>query len=569
MPDTGGVTAHEEKLLNLLWGPNLYEVPQYQRNFSWDVNEISELWNDLLRTATGSEAYFLGSMVFVKTDTSVVFEVLDGQQRFASLSLMLAAIRDVLKTKKPESLYIKNVQDTLTTMDLSGKFGHTETARLHLNERDQEYFEQIIKHGTLPEAKFPSHVLLRKAYEFFVGKFEMETAATDPEVLWASFVTAFSERLYVIRIQVGDAVDAQMVFEALNSAGLDLTQADLIKNYLLREVPVAQKETAYKSWTATADAVETDANLTGFIRTFWNSGFGFSRKDQLYKKIRDTVKRPPVSTGQVEVLAFIKQMEEEAEEWLALLSASVTGPALLVEDINRDLADLRTMGATLVHVPLLALRIIHKDDPASFAKCVRWFRDFYVRHTIVGRRAANEVEGPYAEWASRIRKGEMSVAQIYEEMKKLSPTDDEFVANFEALQIKVHRVGRLLLARINDSADPENAITQTYSSGGKVHLEHIIPQNPEKWQSQLDAEGLEHETVVNSIGNLTLLVGPKNQKISNLTFDVKQEEAYAAAKNVAPINELLAKCQSFGKQELSDRAEFLASQALKTWTLAP
>lgn len=508
-------------------------------------------------------------MVFVETDTSVVFEILDGQQRFASLSLLLAAIRDELKGRTPASEYIKNVQDTLTTMDLSGLFDHKETTRLHLNERDRDYFADIARYGNVAPPKHSSHKLLKKAYEYFRAEIAklVDTKGQDLEALWTSLVETFSERLYVIRIDVGDIVNAQMVFEALNSAGMDLTVADLIKNYLLREVPAASKDAAYKSWTAIADLVEDDSALTSFVRTYWNSAHEFARKDQLYKKLRETVVKPPLGPGKVDVSVFIKELQRESHEWATLQSASLTGPPVKVEPINEDLQDLRSMGAALVNVPLLALRAQYHSDLTSFGRAVRWFRDFYVRHTIVGKRAANEVELPYSQWAEKIRAGTMSLDELYDNLLRLAPNDEEFEANFKSLVVRTARVARLLLARINDAADPKNNITKTISTGGRTHLEHIVPQDPTKWQAFLDHEGMDHEEILNSIGNLTLLFGPKNIEISNDTFSDKQTKAYALGVNIAPINSKLATWKQFGATELGSRQEWLAKQALGVWTL--
>jgi len=564
-----GITAHEEKLLTLLWGPNIYEVPPYQRNYAWDSDQTGDFWAALLRTARGPEPYFLGSMVFVRTDKSAVFEVLDGQQRFASLSLVLAALRDVLKEGKPTSTYLSNIQATLATMDLSGKFGHAETVRLHLNERDDGYFESIARFGNLPDEKHTSHRLLKKAYLYFREQISAELAksGSDAETLWNEIVDAFSERLYVIRIEVDDIVDAQMIFEALNSAGLDLTQADLIKNYLLRETPTAARSKAYKIWTSIADLVEEDSRLTTFIRTFWNSAYGFARKDQLYKKLRDRVKKQATTADTVDVQGFMKQIHQESNDWADLQAGAIVGPGVQVDDLNDDLRDLQTLGATLIYVPLLALRQAYRDDLVSFRKAVRWLRDFYVRHTIVGKRAANEVEELYTDWSLRIRKGKMNPDELHAELVRLSPSDSEFKESFSNLVVKTQKVARLLLARINDAADPANNITKTISSGGRVHLEHIVPQSPEKWTDLLEREDLDHERILWSIGNLTLLVGPRNIEISNSPFDVKQEKAYKIGQNIAPINKGLADAKEFVADTLKTRAEWLADQALGVWTL--
>jgi len=564
-----GIKAHEEPLFKVLWGVDILEVPPYQRNFAWDEEQVGALWGDILRTSTGSDVYFLGSVVLVNTDHAGVYELLDGQQRFASLLLMLAAFRDVLKAERPQSDQIATIQSALTTMDMSGKHGHKMTDRLHLNYRDRSYFAKVVDDkATIPEPEFASHRLLKKAYEYFKGRIEgLVKEGQDPESLWETFRTAFTGRLYVIRIEVGDEVQAQMIFEALNSAGLDLTQADLIKNYLLRETAEHEREVAYKAWSSVADQVEESSQLTNFVRVYWNSGYSFARKDELYKQIKKEVKKPPLASGQVDVKAFLDDMKDEAQEWLTLQSSSLTGPGSDVEHANDDLRELRELGAVLIFVPVLALRKVYAADMATFARAVRWFRDFYVRYTIVGKKAANEVEEPYSRWAIKLRDGTFKADDVYQELSKLSPTDVEFEDAFRDLSVRTLKVGRVLLARINDAADPTNNITKTMSSGKRVHLEHIIPKSPEKWQVFLDAEGIKHEEVVHSIGNMTLLVGSRNIAISNSVFAKKQAEAYAQGKNVAPINETLAIAAKFGKTELKERQDWLASQARSVWTL--
>lgn len=563
-----GINAHEEPLFKVLWGVDILEVPPYQRNFAWDEEQVGALWDDAFRTSRGSDVYFLGSVVLVKTKHAGVYELLDGQQRLASLLLMLAAFRDVLKDERPKSDQIATIQTALTRMDMSGRYGHKMTARLHLNHRDRTYFASVVGDASIPEPEFASHRLLKKAYEYFKGRIEkLVKEGQDPEALWESLRTAFTDRLYIIRIEVGDEVQAQMIFEALNSAGLDLTQADLIKNYLLRETPGHERDAAYKAWSSVADQIEESTHLTNFVRVYWNSAYSFARKDELYKRIKEGVKKPPLSSTQVDVKSFLTNMKNEAQEWIALQTSSLTGPGAETEQANDDLRELRELGAVLIFVPLLALRKVYAGDMATFARSVRWFRDFYVRYTIVGKKAANEVEEPYSRWAISLRNGTLKAEDVYDELVKLSPTDDEFEEAFRNLSVRTLKVGRVLLARINDAADPTNNITKTMSSGKRVHLEHIVPRSPEKWQVFLDAEGLKHEEVVHSIGNMTLLVGSRNISISNSEFGKKQRDAYAQGRNIAPINEELATAKQFGKAELEARKKWLASRARSVWTL--
>jgi Protein of unknown function DUF262/Protein of unknown function (DUF1524) len=570
-----GISAHEETLLQLLFNMTIYEVPIYQRNYSWEADQTSALWDDILRTARGSDAYFLGSMVFVKTSRSNVFQILDGQQRFATLSLLMAAFRDLLKERGPGSPFIPTVQTTLSTMDLTGHV----VPRLRLNDRDRMYFEPIALDSAPSTPQFSSHKLLSKTYVDFKMKLAnlVDDSGQDPNMLWTVLMQTFAERLFVIRIEVDDLDSAQQIFEALNSAGLDLTQADLIKNYILRETPEHARHDAYLTWLALADAVEEDAALTSYIRTYWNSSQGFARKAELYKRIKERVKTPALESGQVSPQEFVTQLHAEVKNWLGIRDANLPGvPANVAPQLRQDLADLRAFNAVLVYVPLLAIRKVTMDSPAEFAKAVRWMRDFFVRHTIVGRRAGNEIEIRFSEWARMLRDEGMSLQSFFDELKRQSPSDDQFEEEFKTLTIRTQRVARIMLARINDRVNPDNVISQTMTEGGSVHLEHIIPQQPDEegWGATL-AEfrdvGLDHEDILNNIGNLTLLRPRDNIGIGNSSF-AQRRVAYEALDDAgiahpAPINEMLTDIVDFGPMEMAKRQAWLAQKAREVWAL--
>jgi hypothetical protein len=573
-----GISAHEEPLQRLLFtNMNLYEVPIYQRNYSWEAEQVSALWEDILRTARGTDVYFLGSMVFVKTGQPNVYQILDGQQRFATLSLLMAAFRSMFRELVPESPYIALTESTLTALDLNGNH----VCRLRLNDRDRPFFEPLAMSGVLGSPQHSSHKLLRRSYEEFTNKLEgLIEGGEDPSLLWAQLMRTFADRLYIIRIEVDDLESAQQIFEALNSAGLDLTQADLIKNYLLREAPEPSRHDAYLTWMSVADAVEEDSALTTYIRTLWNSSHGFARKSELYKRLKERVKATPLSSEEITPSAFVSQLNDEVQSWLAIRDAQVPAgtPFQLTASLRDDLQDLKAFNAVLVHVPLMAIRSVSEESPADYARAVRWLRDFFVRNTIVGRRASNQLEIRFSEWAREIRAGRMSLAAFYEELVRQSPTDEEFELEFKSLNVRTQKVARVLLARINDHVNPSNVITNTMIEGGSVHLEHIIPQQPDEegWAptlARLAEEGLDHEDVLNNIGNLTLLRPADNIGISNRSFELRKS-AYEQRDEdgnpqPAPINVYLTQIDEFGLKELRARQEWLAARAREVWALAP
>jgi hypothetical protein len=562
------ITATAERVHLLLAGDGYYSVPPYQRDYSWEPEQTSKLLDDVLRAAEpDSGTYFLGAMVFVVTnEDNRRYEVLDGQQRFASLLLLLRALQGLLVDRGASASTTSQIETIVFAPDV---YGNTPTgepfAHIQLNDEDRAYFEETLEKFKPPQAQRGSHKLIRKAYEYFQEKLneKLPTSQDELDEYWVAMRKGLASRLYVIRVEVRDAVDAQLVFEALNSAGMDLTAADLIKNHVLSAVPEQQFEQTYAHWRSVVDNVGDDL-LTRYLRASWNSKFSFAREAELYKQVRERVvsSAGPGST-KTSAAAYVDDLDEESVDWVDLRNPDGASWINTYPDLRDDLNDLWALDARLVYVPLLALRDTTRSSPKDLEKAVRWFRDFYVRHTIIGGKAANEVEEDYSKWAVQLRDGKISLEQIRSSLATLCPDDSSFKSSFKDFQVKRLLTARVLLARINDSVNKDNKLSQTILSGQKIHVEHVIPQKPnDEWVAFLKAEGTEHDDVVNSIGNLTLLLGPKNIRAANKSFADKKPK-YVATE--APINQYLSGLQAFGKQQVVTRAELLAEFAVDVW----
>lgn len=550
------INAQAERLYALLAGDGYYEVPPYQRDYSWEAEQWSKLADDFLRAGSDGKTNFLGAMVFViENESNRRYEVLDGQQRFATLLLLLRALQLTLQQRGAGSTTMSQIENMVFAPDV---YGNTDTGdpfvHIQLNDEDREYYTTTLTDGTAPDPMRGSHKLIKKAFEFFIQKFD-DHVPHDPDELndyWSELRKGLASRLYIIRVEVRDAVDAQMVFEALNSAGVDLTAADLVKNHLLRTVPKTTFDSAYAHWRSMVEQVG-DEYLSRYLRASWNSKYDFAREAELYREVTDLVVASPGKSGRkVSAATYVMELDEESLNWVDLRNADGASWASQHPDLRDDLNDLRSLDARLVYVPLLALREVFKTDVREFAKAVRWFRDFYVRHTIVGGRAANEVEEDYSKWATQIRKGAMTLPELHGHLVALSPNDASFEASFESMQVKRLLTARVLLARVNDSVNKSNTLSQTIMSGQKIHVEHVIPQKPNsEWEKFLKDRKINHDEVVNSVGNLTLLLGPKNIRASNKSFEEKKPK-YVATE--APINKYLATLSEFGSAELESKA---------------
>lgn len=566
------IQVAETSVATLLYGADLYRVPLYQRDFSWTLEELSNFWDDVILAVEGSESIFFGSVILVGTGNPTLWEVLDGQQRLTAFSLLLAAARDNYPT---ESTGRTQAVEGLMRTDIGAAFGGGMTHRLHLNRRDDSYFAPIALGDAPSSAAKPSHRRIKSAYEFLNQAVGQRVASTSSEQFSVDLMKALTEQLRVIRIAMDDVNSAEMVFEAVNSAGLDLTESDLIKNHLLRSAVDGQEEALYQVWDASVGRVEEgQGQVTDFIRTSFNSRYEFARKSNLYRSVKDLV---PVRLPASE---FVNRLSQDSLAWSQLKQGSINALAALArEQVARDLRELWTYNIKLVEVPLLAINHLSEEESASFVKAVRWFRDFFVRYSVVGGLASNRIEVQFSSWAIRLRGGDMTTDELYASLSALAPSDDLFREAFKAFTPKVQKVARIILARINDHSGNNNVITETYWAGLNVHLEHVVPQEPEKWVAQLEefkAEGLEYEDVLNNIGNLTLLPPSVNIGISNYPF-LEKRWAYQGRKNdedpsapnPAPINTLLAGFEEFCPNEFDARRQWLADRAVEVWSLAP
>lgn len=587
------ILATQSTLNALLWDANAYFVPIYQRNYSWDKEQITRLWETLCTSAADNQDYFLGSVVLVKTESEQIFEVLDGQQRLATLLLLLAAFRKHLTRVAGQpgvdarALIGRALEIVVNgTVPQGIPFHAGMQTHFRLNDQDHAFFAATIA-GNSPEPSHASHRLIRKAFNYFDNQIGDKLQAggwNDAGHLWNSIANALTQHLFYVRITVSNISTAQAVFESLNSAGMDLTKADLIKNYLLMNIPSYQHAVALAEWTNTTSTLGETLDLTTFIRAYWNSRVEFVRTDRLYEELREVVvpnpaavPAPSTRTGrtppfQMLPMSFLQELSANAT--IAYHMASPDSTHWPDAALLRDLEDLRDLGASTVWVPLLAAHVA-ASQPGSqftFADVVRRFLSLHVRYIVVGPGTANDVEKKYSEWAVSMRSDPINLAGVMSEVDQITPGDTEFKADMLRFSVKRLKTARVMLARINDQNAPKTgasggaatpgAIARTIRDGAQIHVEHVIPQEDTQWKTFLSSEQLLHDEVVDRFGNLTLLLGPRNIAISNKPFGDKKSEYVAAS---GDINFLLSNAAKFGKQELSDRSEQLADWAVLTW----
>lgn len=293
-------------------------VPIYQRPYSWTADEIGDLKNDLASAlAQPDPEYFLGTIVLSAEGTASRLTIVDGQQRLATTTMLLAAIRDEYRERGDVNRAAIVQRDFIAKATLASG---ADVPQLRLNSEDDHFFQDLVVNPTDPPPSLDrgSHRLIADAYEslrgFVKAAAENVGAEWDQRLLaWVNFV---QEALLAIVVVVPTESDAFLIFETLNDRGADLTIADLLKNYLFgRAGP--QLDQVRDRWVGSLGTLEIsaeNATFVTFLRHYWSSKHGATRERELYKDIKKRV----VTDGQA--VDFADELHKAARLYAALLN---------------------------------------------------------------------------------------------------------------------------------------------------------------------------------------------------------------------------------------------------------
>ena len=310
-------------LKTLLGNGMRYSVPPYQRDYSWKEEHWEDLWLDLVDVSEDEDSqHYMGAVVLQQNDREL-FTVIDGQQRLATLSIVVLAAVSLLEERASAEIE-KGDNSERARLLRDGFLGTKDpgslrySSKLSLNRNDDVFYQ-----GTLLQLKAPhapsrlphSNRLLWQAFGYFHSKLAVRFPSNDEGGSLARFINeAIAQRLLFIRVQVDDDLSAYTVFETLNARGLDLTASDLLKNYLMALV-ARRSETDLKhvldQWSRITDTVGI-RTLPDFLRHHLNSRQPFVRQERLFKAIKADVRTAE------DVFALLDELERSAVLYQAL-----------------------------------------------------------------------------------------------------------------------------------------------------------------------------------------------------------------------------------------------------------
>jgi hypothetical protein len=541
-------------------GARDYQVPIYQRSYAWTTTVVEEFLGDLVAALNNNEPdYFLGTLVLTPGDDDRM-TVIDGQQRLATTTLVMAAIRNAYSERGKEKAADDIRGNYLATFDRTIE---QDTPRLLLNEDDQLFFSKLVVDEQSPVPLKESHQRILDASEFIKEALASDLASwgnkdSDRLRAWWDYV---EKRATVITVTVPTEADAFVIFEALNARGAKLTIGDMLKNLLFMRAG-SKLNGVKSSWMAVLAALEITAEnglFVDFLRHHWISTHGEPvRERDLYRKIRDDIQSQAAAVAYVEDLAdagrfYAALLAEDNQYWSELGGTRKTVKANVETLIRLELEQNR---------PLL-IAIMQHFSSIEARKALQAVVNWSVRGLIVGGIGGGRMERVYAEAALKVRQGKVKTAkQLRSEIAGSIPADDTFRREFSIARQTKPRVARYLLLALEQSArsekDPELVPN---ADADEVNLEHILPRNPAKgtWKEFREDEQTQWAY---RLGNQCLLRKSHNAKIGNEPWSVKQP---ILRKSALKVTKQASKASPWDKQAIDDQQEYMAKLAVKTW----
>lgn len=542
-----------------------FEVPLYQREYSWELEQVSDLFYDI-DSSQEEERYFLGSiLLYVKDESKKIMEIIDGQQRITTIFLILYAIKKSIEgtsyTKAIEAINSLLYQRTksLLVADTS------EEPRLTTGKRDKKLFKAILKSEEIgknsKDKKVKSHKLLLEALDgFIIPKIEKIKAERGIEGL-----IEFANKVFLTEYIVMTAEqksDKILLFKTLNARGIELSQSDLIKNEVCNNPKGIKEEDAVELWDEMRDILEKiKANIDTFLFYYINAqsdSLEIRRKIEEKRRIKTPQDSyPPVPEKYVfdvydeklkaldKTETFLNDLKEAAQDYVEIYNPAPDKTYLL---------GLKTLNVAKCYPLLLrAKKVLNSKNFLVLTKAIECIS---FRHGII-RRDPKELERLYYTLLAKL-KSDKDFDIIIEDIKQHATMklEDKFKSGFCIASPKPN-ISKLILERI---------IGVSQESVGKdAWLEHIMPQKPKgKWLKLKESDGELYDFSLNRLGNLTLLQNKLNSTASNKDFDIKQPEY---AKSRLKITNDLINYKTWDYDTIDERQTVLYDLAKDIWKI--
>jgi hypothetical protein len=552
--------ASEKPVLDIFCDKYLFHIPSYQRPYAWTTEQACELLDDITAACgdTGDVAdaspYFLGSIVLIKDPQKPEADVVDGQQRLMTLTILLSVLRDISPPAIGPAIhgFICQAGNLIT--------GAPNVFRVTPRGRDAEFFRSTVQiegaTNALPDVRQykDARALMVENAEFFRAKLK-ERSADELQRL----TKYIAQRCYLVVVAASDQESAFRIFSVLNSRGLDLSPADVLKAEIIGALPVDKQDAHTAQWEDIEDELGRArfAELFGHVRMIHRKQ---KMKGTLIAEFREFVptRKDPAKFIESELSPYADAYREITDQ--AFQSYKYA------DEINRQLAHLARLDNFDWQPPAIEVIARRRTDPDFILRFLSDLERLAYGLFLMRRDSSDRIRR-YGKLLGSIQAGD----DLFADSSPLQLDDVEKKAVRACLDSDIYTVTRIrlpLLLRLDELLSGGSAVYNTPI----ISVEHVLPQNPSagsKWLADFPAES-DREQWVHKLANLVLLTHRKNSQAGNLDFPDKKAKYFssgAGVANFALTSQVLAE-NTWTAEVLKRRQSNLIGEIEKLWRLA-
>lgn len=582
------ITPESKSLEKILSGlETKYCVPDYQRDYSWTTNEVETLWLDIITSYKQSSEYFMGTVVLKKdSENSDLFDIVDGQQRLATFSILFSVIAAFSSEYSDTPSIFKDCPRSKENNVLANRISSIASARLREQSEPDNYYLRLNKKD---DENFQEIVRLEGSDKIFCTENSYKTVKSDPRLIKTkkTFSKCISEdivgekaldellsllihivkKLKFITIEVETDYDAFLLFESLNSKGMDLSVSDLVKNKILMKAngDEIKNEFLLYNWDQMIDDIDQSRlSPVDFLRVYWEAIRGANiTKKELYKNVGRHIDH-----DKTDIKLFSKELRSYSEE----LSEYASTELIFPECIHRKQKYLKYCGEinTLKYTTCYPVIMYAKRyRPDILDNLTKLSLSFLFRWITICDLSVGGAKKVFDIVLSRMRDPNLSDEKILEpfftNQDKIS--DDAFIGAMKQFRTQDNQLAKYILSKFylinnNDQSIPN------YS---EIHLEHVLPQQASQWIESKCFDvppGTQIKDYIYNLGNMTLLRKQINQKIKNSIFSVKMSEfSDSSFEHTESIFLRGKNGQKWNHLWIQERADLIAIVSPKIWPL--
>lgn len=542
---------------SILNGFKQFIIPVYQRTYSWEQDQCKRLWDDIVdMQKQNRNGHFVGSIVNIAEQAMPTgvqkFMIIDGQQRMTTLTLLLIALRDY-GFKHPEDTSINALSINGMCLQNDYAFGE-EKYKMLLTQSDRDILIKLIEGSPLDGIKSSR---LIDNYNFFASKLEEKK-------LNAREIQEGIAKLQIVNITLDRVVDdAQLIFESLNSTGMDLSQSDLIRNYILMGLEPSIQNNIYENYWLPMEKLFDYEKQTALMDKFFRDYLTLSNgKIPNFSKVYEEFKLYHRYKYEGSIIEFCKELYIYAKYYTNMYYAKSRD-----KELDNIFVDIRQLQMEVAFPFLLKVysdyetRIIEKDEFIEILKCC----ESYVFRRAISGIPTNSLNKTFMLMINKIKfekyLNSIKAYFILLDSYKLFPDNERFKNDFVIKDIYNMRIRNYILSKLENYNNKAPINIENYT------IEHIMPQNKnllQAWKEELGDNWLEiQKTYLNTTGNLTLTA--YNSEMSDKPFKEKLQMPGGFKESALRINSYVVKQAIWNENTIKERANELCDIAMKIW----